>query len=71
MLPKYLLINMLITYSITDIFDTNYIPTLEKELTINLVAPMALIQQVIPIFKKNDDVTIVNITTDTDKQTNN
>lgn len=34
---------------------------------------MTLLQQVMPIFKKNDDVTIVNVTTDTDeeKQRNN
>lgn len=57
------LVNNAGIYSITDIFDVNYIPTLEKELATNLVAPMALIQQLKPILEKNSNATIVNITT--------
>lgn len=62
--PKLnILVNNAGIYSITDIFDTNYIPTLEKELTTNLVAPIALIQQLMPILEKNSNATIVNVTT--------
>lgn len=62
--PKLnILVNNAGIYSITDIFDANYIPTLEKELATNLVAPMALIQQLMPILERNNDATIVNVTT--------
>ena len=62
--PKLnVLVNNAGIYSITDIFDANYIPTLEKELATNLVAPMALIQQLKPILEKNSNATIVNVTT--------
>lgn len=62
--PKLnILVNNAGIYSITDIFDANYISTLEKELTTNLVAPMALIRQLLPILEKNSDPTIANVTT--------
>ena len=57
-----ILVNNAGLYSITDILHHNYIATLEKELTTNLVAPMALIQQLMPIIEKQADVTIVNVT---------
>ncbi|MFP3594602.1 SDR family NAD(P)-dependent oxidoreductase [Chryseobacterium sp. SIMBA_038] len=61
--PKLnVLINNAGVYSITDILDSNYIATLEKELTINLVAPISLIQQLFPILEGQKDATIVNVT---------
>ncbi|MGS2762911.1 SDR family NAD(P)-dependent oxidoreductase [Sinomicrobium sp. M5D2P9] len=62
--PKLnVLVNNAGIYSITDIMDPKYIPTLESELAINLVAPMALIQELMPVLEKNVNATIVNVTT--------
>lgn len=57
-----ILVNNAGVYSIIDILDHNYIATLEKELATNLVAPMTLIQQLLPIIEKQTDATIVNVT---------
>lgn len=62
--PKLnVLVNNAGIYSITDIMDPKYIPTLESQLTTNLVAPMALIQELMPVLEINVDPTIVNVTT--------
>lgn len=61
--PKLnILVNNAGIYSITDIMQTNYITTLENELATNLVAPIALIQQLMPILEKQSVATIVNVT---------
>ncbi|WP_419211500.1 SDR family NAD(P)-dependent oxidoreductase [Maribacter sp. X9] len=60
---RNVLVNNAGIYSITDIMDPNYIPTLEFQLMTNLVAPMALIQELMPVLEKNVDPTIVNVTT--------
>lgn len=56
------LINNAGIYSITDIMHPNYISTLESELSTNLIAPVALIQQLMPILERQDEATIVNVT---------
>ena len=48
--------------SITNIMHPDYIATLESELATNLIAPVALIQQLMPILEKQHDATIVNVT---------
>jgi uncharacterized oxidoreductase len=61
--PKLnVLVNNAGIYSITDILHTNYISTLENELATNLVTPIALIQQLMPILEKQSSATIVNVT---------
>jgi uncharacterized oxidoreductase len=61
--PKLnILINNAGVYSITDIMDTHYIATLERELAINLVAPVALIQQLMPVLERQSSALIVNVT---------
>ncbi len=61
--PKLnILVNNAGIYSITNIMQTNYITTLENELATNLVAPLALIQQLLPTLEKQSDATIVNVT---------
>lgn len=57
------LINNAGIYSITDINDPAYITTLESEIATNLVAPVALTQQLLDTLRKQPDATIVNITT--------
>lgn len=62
--PKLnVLVNNAGIYSITNVMQANYITTLENELATNLVAPIALIQQLMPILEKQDNATIVNVTT--------
>ena len=62
--PKLnVLVNNAGIYSITDILDPEYIPTLESQLATNLVAPMALIQELMLVLEKHADATIVNVTT--------
>jgi uncharacterized oxidoreductase len=56
------LINNAGIYSITDMTHPDYIATLERELSTNLVAPVALIQQLLPILARQDEATIVNVT---------
>ena len=50
-------------YSMTDIMHPDYIGTLENELSTNLVAPIALIQKLMPTLEKQKQATIVNVTT--------
>lgn len=57
------LVNNAGIYSITDIMHPDYISVLENELSTNLVAPIALIQKLMPILEKQTDTTIVNVTT--------
>lgn len=62
--PKLnVLVNNAGIYSVTDILAVDYIATLESQLSTNLVAPMALIQQLMPIIEGQKDATIVNVTT--------
>lgn len=62
--PKLnILVNNAGIYSITDILQPNYIETLERELATNLVAPMALIQQLMPVLEKQSNAIIINVTT--------
>lgn len=62
--PKLnVLVNNAGIYSITDILDPNYIATLQNELNTNLVAPLALIQEFMPILEKQKVATIVNVST--------
>lgn len=56
------LVNNAGIYSITDIMHPNYIATLERELSTNLIAPVALTQLLMPILEQQDDATIVNVT---------
>ncbi|MEO8533713.1 MAG: SDR family NAD(P)-dependent oxidoreductase [Flavobacterium sp.] len=61
--PKLnVLVNNAGIYSITDFNDTNYISNLEAQLATNLVAPIALMQQLLPILEKVSEATVVNIT---------
>jgi uncharacterized oxidoreductase len=48
--------------SVTDILHPSYLTTLESELATNLIAPVALIQQLLPILSEQHDATIVNVT---------
>ncbi|MBB5638350.1 putative oxidoreductase [Pedobacter cryoconitis] len=57
-----ILINNAGAYSITDIMDSNYIETLQTELATNLVSPVALIQQLMPVLETQTDAIIVNVT---------
>jgi uncharacterized oxidoreductase len=57
------LVNNAGIYSMTDIMHPDYIGTLENELSTNLVAPMALIQKLMPILEKQAQAAIVNVTT--------
>lgn len=57
------LVNNAGVYSITDVLETDFIGVLESELATNLVAPIALIQQLMPILEKQPAPTIVNVTT--------
>jgi uncharacterized oxidoreductase len=62
--PKLnVLVNNAGIYSIIDIMHPNYISTLESELTTNLIAPIALIQDLMPILEKQSEATIINVTT--------
>ena len=56
------LVNNAGIYSITDIMHPDYIATLESELSTNLIAPVALIQLLMPVLEKQPDATIVNVT---------
>jgi uncharacterized oxidoreductase len=61
--PKLnVLVNNAGIYSITDIMHPNYVKTLERELATNLIAPAALIQLLMPVLKKQQEATIVNVT---------
>jgi uncharacterized oxidoreductase len=61
--PKLnILVNNAGIYSMTDLMDPHYIATLEKELTVNLVAPIALIQQLMPVLEMQPHAVIVNVT---------
>lgn len=62
--PKLnVLINNAGIYSMTTMMDSNYMETLETELATNLVAPMALIQQFMPVLGRQANALIVNVTT--------
>jgi uncharacterized oxidoreductase len=61
--PKLnVLVNNAGIYSITNILHENYISTLQNELNTNLIAPMALIQQLLPVLEKQSEPSIVNVT---------
>tara|TARA_R110002020_G_scaffold207732_1_gene413335 strand:- start:217 stop:969 length:753 start_codon:yes stop_codon:yes gene_type:complete len=61
--PKLnILVNNAGMYSIKDFKESNYISNLEAQLATNLVAPMALIQQLLNILEKNSEAIVVNIT---------
>ncbi|QSB28816.1 SDR family NAD(P)-dependent oxidoreductase [Flavobacterium sp. CLA17] len=61
--PKLnVLVNNAGIYSVTDIMHPNYIGTLKTELETNLVAPIALIKELMPILEKQSEATIVNVT---------
>jgi uncharacterized oxidoreductase len=61
--PKLnVLINNAGICSIRDILHPDYISTLENELATNLIAPVALIQQLMPVLEKQHDARIVNVT---------
>lgn len=61
--PKLnVLINNAGICSITDIMHPDYIAILERELATNLIGPIALIQQLMPILENQHDATIVNVT---------
>lgn len=57
------LVNNAGVYSMTDIMHPDYIGTLENELSINLVSPIALIQKLMPFLEKQAQAAIVNLTT--------
>ena len=62
--PKLnVLVNNAGIFSVTDLMQPTYIATLESELATNLIAPVALIQQLLPILEKQKEATIVNVTT--------
>jgi len=62
--PKLnILINNAGIFNITDFRQENYISILEAEIATNLVAPIALIQLLLPIIQKQLNPTIVNVTT--------
>jgi uncharacterized oxidoreductase len=62
--PKLnILINNAGVFNITNFRQANYISILEGEIATNLVAPIALIQLLLPIIQKQSDPTIVNVTT--------
>jgi uncharacterized oxidoreductase len=62
--PKLnVLINNAGIYSITDFKEPNYISNLEAEIATNLVAPIALIHQLLDVLEKQSDATIINVTT--------
>jgi uncharacterized oxidoreductase len=62
--PKLnVLVNNAGIYSITDFKEPNYISNLEAEIATNLVAPIALIHQLLNILEKQSDATIINVTT--------
>lgn len=50
-------------YSITNIKEPNYVSNLEAEIATNLLAPIALIHQLLHILEKQSDATIINVTT--------
>ena len=58
-----ILVNNAGIYSITDIMHANYIATLESQLSTNLIAPVALIQKLMPVLEKQLEPIIVNVTT--------
>lgn len=61
--PKLnVLVNNAGIYSITDMMHPNYTTILETELATNLVAPISLIQLLIPILEKQAVAAIVNVT---------
>lgn len=57
------LVNNAGIYSITDILEANYKNTLESQLATNLLAPVALIQGLMPVIEKQEKPLIINITT--------
>lgn len=62
--PKLnVLVNNAGIFSVTDILNPDFVRVLENELTTNLVAPVALIQLLMPILEKQSEATIVNVTT--------
>ncbi len=62
--PKLnVLVNNAGIYSITSFKEPNYISNLEAEIATNLLAPIALIHQLLHILEKQSDATIINVTT--------
>lgn len=62
--PKLnVLVNNAGIHSITDFREPKYISNLETEIATNLVAPIALIHQLLNILEKQSDATIINVTT--------
>jgi uncharacterized oxidoreductase len=62
--PKLnVLVNNAGIYSATDFMEPNYILNLEAEIATNLVAPIALIHQLLNVLGKQSDATIINVTT--------
>ena len=57
------LVNNAGIHSVTDFKDPNYISNLETEIATNLVAPIALIQNLSNILEKQSEATIINVTT--------
>ncbi|SEB10551.1 SDR family oxidoreductase [Pedobacter hartonius] len=61
--PKLnVLVNNAGIYSISDFKEPGYISILEAEIATNLVAPIALIHQLLGILEKQSDATIINVT---------
>lgn len=62
--PKLnVLVNNAGIYSVSGFKDPCYISNLEDEIATNLVAPTALIHQLLDILEKQPDATIINVTT--------
>jgi len=62
--PKLnVLVNNAGIYSMTDMMDPQYIKVLEMELNVNLIAPIALTQQLMPVLEMQSEATIINVTT--------
>jgi uncharacterized oxidoreductase len=57
------LVNNAGIYSVSDFKDQGYISNLETEIATNLVAPIALIHQLLDILEKQSNATIINVTT--------
>lgn len=62
--PKLnVLVNNAGIYSMTDIMDPQYLQVLETELNVNLIAPIALVRQLMPVLETQSEATIINVTT--------
>jgi uncharacterized oxidoreductase len=62
--PKLnVLINNAGIYSVSDFKDPGYMANLEAEIATNLVAPTALIHQLLNILEQQSEATIINVTT--------